>query len=131
MQVKNVIRLICCTLMAVFLSCQSGTGQTELEPAEAKQKMEQQPDVMLLDVRTPEEFAEGRLQGAVNMDVQEDSFADKITMLDSSKTYIVYCRSGSRSHAAAKMISKNGFTVYVLKGGILAWMEKKYPVVKD
>lgn len=80
------------------------------------------PNTVLLDVRTPSEFAVGHLPGATNIDVESADFATKITQLDPSKTYAVYCRSGNRSKVALAAMQQAGFaTAYHLGGGITSW----------
>lgn len=84
-----------------------------------KMKME---GVVILDVRTPEEFNTGYLAGAINMNYNAPDFADQLARLDRSKIYLVYCLSGGRSGNAGKLMSEKGFnTVYTLKGGISSW----------
>ena len=81
-----------------------------------------EPSVTVLDVRTPAEFAEGHLPGAVNLDVEDASFPDKVAALDAGADYAVYCRSGNRSKAAMDYMSQSGVTHTVgLTGGIGAW----------
>ncbi len=88
-------------------------------------------NVQLLDVRTAEEFAEGHIEGAMNIDVKENSFLDNaIARLNKEHPVAVYCKSGRRSASAAKMLSKAGFKVVNLKGGIMAWSITRKPVVK-
>lgn len=85
--------------------------------------------VQLLDVRTPEEYAEGHIAGAVNIDVQSDNFqhlAEKELSKDS--TILVYCRSGRRSLDAAQILTHLGYRVVNLKGGILDWQDSGLPV---
>lgn len=78
--------------------------------------------VTVLDVRTPAEFAEGHLPGAVNIDVEDAAFPDKIAQLDPAGDYAVYCRSGNRSRAAMDYMTQAGVTHTVgLEGGIGAW----------
>ena len=79
-------------------------------------------DEQVLDVRTPDEFAEGHLVGAKNIDWNGQDFAINVNALDKSKPVMVYCRSGRRSADAAKYLRENGFAnVYELEGGIQAW----------
>lgn len=86
---------------------------------------------VVLDVRTPQEFDEGHLKGALLLDVKDtDAFDKGIAALDKSKHYYVYCRSGRRSMNACGIMSKKGFSVTNLKGGILAWEKDKLPIVK-
>lgn len=80
------------------------------------------PGTVVLDVRTPAEFADGHLEGAQNLDVSSPAFATTLEQLDPDATYAVYCRSGSRSAAALEQMLGRGFTaVYHLDGGIGAW----------
>ena len=71
----------------------------------------------VIDVRTPEEYAEARVEGATNIDVQASDFDDRIAELDRDTTYVVYCRSGNRSAAAAERMRDAGLTV--VDGGYL------------
>lgn len=85
--------------------------------------------VQLVDVRTPQEYAEGHIDGAINIDVQSVDFrniAEKELSKDS--TVLVYCRSGRRSMEAADRLTKLGYRVVNLKGGITEWKEDGLPV---
>lgn len=87
------------------------------------------PGTMLIDVRTPSEYAAGHLAGAVNLDVQGSRFADAVAELDPSKSYAVYCHSGNRSAVAVSYLRDRGFThVTELGGGIAAWEAAGRPV---
>lgn len=80
------------------------------------------PDVQLVDVRSAEEFMQGHLVGAVNIDVLSADFLDKATAsLNEKQQVAVYCRSGRRSASAARQLSKAGFKVVNLAGGITDW----------
>jgi phage shock protein E len=72
--------------------------------------VEQAVDATVIDVRTPEEFAEGHLEGAINLNVEDGSLQRALADLDPSATYIVYCRSGRRSAVAAEQMAAAGFT---------------------
>lgn len=92
----------------------------------AKTLMFNQADMVVLDVRTPEEFAAGSIQDAMNINYNADDFNQQIEALDKSKTYLVYCRSGARSSKAVEIMKANGFHyLYHLEGGYLAWPDKK------
>lgn len=83
-----------------------------------------QPGVVLLDVRSPEEFAAGHLPGAVNINVEDSGFADAIAKLDKNATYAVYCQSGRRSGIATSQMAEAGFaTLFDLQGGVQAWKQ--------
>ena len=90
------------------------------------------PNVIILDVRTPAEFAQGHIEDAVNLDVSViDDFALQIGLLDQSKTYAVYCRSGNRSQVAVNTMFSRGINgIYELESGILGWEESGYPVTE-
>lgn len=77
--------------------------------------------VQLVDVRTPAEYAEGHIAGAINMDVQSPDFASRIATLDKGRKVAVYCRSGRRSKMAAEQLDKAGFRVIELEEGIQSW----------
>ena len=82
------------------------------------------PDVFLLDVRTPKEFREGHLEGAVNIDQAQQDFIEKAkAAIPAGKTIAVYCRSGRRSADAAERLAAEAFKCVNLVGGILAWKE--------
>ncbi|MEZ5192668.1 MAG: rhodanese-like domain-containing protein [Nocardioides sp.] len=73
-------------------------------------------------MRTPAEFAQGHLEGAVNIDIEGPDFQSQVAQLDPTAPYAVYCRSGNRSGAAVSFMTANGFSeVYHLTGGIGAW----------
>jgi len=92
---------------------------------DAKMILDSRPEVIFLDVRTPEEIAEGYIDGALIADVKASGFEEEIRQLDPSKEYIVYCRSGRRSVKASDIMIGQGFTkVKNMKGGYNAWKEK-------
>lgn len=85
-------------------------------------------NTVLIDVRTPEEYAEGHMPNALNINFNAPDFAEQMEKMDKSKIYLVYCRSGARSGRAADLISTSGFnTIYTLQGGVLGWNQ---PLVK-
>ncbi|MBK9739116.1 MAG: rhodanese-like domain-containing protein [Actinobacteria bacterium] len=85
---------------------------------------------IVIDVRTPEEFAEGHLEGAVNYNVEGPDFAAQIAALDPAGVYAVYCRSGNRSQVAVAAMQQAGINgIYELQTGYTAWQEAGYPVV--
>lgn len=90
-----------------------------------------QDDVEILDVRTPEEYAQGHIAGARNIDINHiDNFADSaLTLLAQHTRVAVYCRSGRRSARAAQLLTERGRQVYNLKGGIEAWKQHDKPLL--
>jgi rhodanese-related sulfurtransferase len=87
-------------------------------------------DAVVIDVRTPAEFAEGHIEGAVNIDVEDPAaFTAAVANLDPAATYAVYCRSGNRSATATAYLVDEGFaSVAELDGGIVAWTDAGLPV---
>ena len=83
-----------------------------------------EPDVVVLDVRTPEEFNSGHIPNAINIDIYSDYFRADISALDKSKSYAVYCRSGKRSVDASSEMDLTGFkSTFNLTGGIIGWVD--------
>lgn len=110
------------------------TGWHDVTPQEAAAIIEQrQADdaFMVLDVRTPPEFAEGHLKGARNIDFTSPDFHDRLRSLNRNRTYLVYCRSGNRSNKALEAFRELGFTsVLHMNGGTLAWNAAGLPLEK-
>ena len=89
-------------------------------------------DLIVLDVRTPEEFAEGHIEGAIMIDFYRDDFADQLAELDPDQPYLLYCRSGNRSGQTAAIMEDLGFAnVADVDGGIIAWTDAGLDVVVD
>ena len=85
--------------------------------------------LVVLDVRTPEEFAEGHLEGAVMIDFYRDDFADQLAELDPDVPYLLYCRSGNRSGQTTAIMGQLGFTdVADVDGGIVSWAQSGLPI---
>ena len=89
-------------------------------------------DCVLVDVRTPAEYKEGHLKGAINIDVKDSiNFMKKaLEILPKDKTVMVYCRSGKRSAMAAGKLAAEGYFVFNLEGGYIAWTEAGKETVK-
>ena len=79
-------------------------------------------DAVLLDIRTPKEYSEVRIDGAINIDFLAPDFANRLADFDPDGTYVIYCRSGNRTTAALEVFADLGFTsVHAVEGGIEAW----------
>jgi len=90
------------------------------------------PDFIIVDVRTPEEYASGHIGGAENIDIKTADFGDKLDKLDRNKTYLVYCKSGGRSYKASEKMKAIGFTkVYNMLGGITKWTAEKKEIITN
>jgi phage shock protein E len=86
-------------------------------------------DRIVIDVRTPQEFADGRLAGARMIDIQSPTFADEIAELDPDAAYIVYCRTANRSAGARQLMTELGFRdVADIEGGVVAWSAAGLPL---
>lgn len=108
------------------------TDIAELSPRDFQQAFQHDPRAFLLDVRTPEEYDAGHLQGAALADwLDEAAFRKEMAGFDRRHTYYIYCRSGRRSHLAAALMLEQGFRVADMLGGILAWTEDGLPTVTD
>lgn len=110
-------------LAALFCGC--GNKAIKTLGADEFAEVMTQKDVRLIDVRTAEEYAEGHLFGAENIDVKAADFAERIKGIDGEVA--VYCRGGRRSLKAAEQLAAGGCTVYNLDGGILAWQKAGKP----
>lgn len=87
-------------------------------------------DVVLLDIRTSQEFDSGRIEDALNLDFYSSSFKSDLNSLDKNETYLIYCRSGSRTSKTLDIMEELGFReVYDLRGGINNWKNSDFSVV--
>jgi rhodanese-related sulfurtransferase len=93
-----------------------------LDAAQFAEKISDQ-NVVIVDVRTAAEFAEGHIPNAINVDVLSDYFTADISALDKSLEYAIYCRSGKRSVDAANAMDEIGFSTSNLTGGIISWVQ--------
>lgn len=122
---KNIIPFL---LLLLLPSCagenKTSAGSTVLPVEEYAQKLNTDTTAYMIDVRTPEEYAEGHIEGAVLMNVMnEQAFLTGIDTLDASHTYYIYCRSGRRSQKASGLMGERGLKVVDLQGGYNAWQE--------
>ncbi|MFN5208515.1 MAG: rhodanese-like domain-containing protein [Bacteroidota bacterium] len=121
-------------LFTLFIGCnlQKNSGAQEISPRDFSDRLNKLQGAILLDVRSPEEYAEGHLKNARNINWNDDGFKNTCKQLDKKKTVFVYCLKGGRSASAADYLRKSGFTnVYELQGGIEAWEKEKLPLSKD
>jgi thioredoxin 1 len=114
----------------VFLlvfGCSEKQSETLLSPQDFDAKYKATENAILLDIRTPEEIAAGKIANAENI-VWDDSFADKLSTLE-HKPVFIYCGSGIRSVKAAAVLKEKGYNeVYELDGGMKAWKIAGMPV---
>jgi rhodanese-related sulfurtransferase len=110
------------------------SGNRILEPKDANALIEKNkgnPNFIVLDVRTPDEFSEGHIAGAINVDYNSGGFRTELAGLDKKKTYIVYCRTGRRSTDAVRIMKEMGFTDLLrINGDVIRWKSEKLPLVR-
>lgn len=121
--------------LALVASCNPEQNNS-LSPAAFAERIDEKPGVVL-DVRTPAEFAEGHLANSRNIDWNDEGFEEAVQQIQAQGAgqaipVYIYCLSGKRSNAAAKKMLSLGFKeVYLLEGGIREWEAANLPVVKD
>ena len=100
-------------------------------PIEFKELIDSKKEGVVLDVRTPQEIAQGAIAGHVDMNFYAPDFKEQLKTLDKSKPVMVYCAVGGRSGSAMQLLSSMGFKeVYNLAGGIRAWQSQEMPLNK-
>ena len=111
-----------------FLSNLFGTDAPKLTAAEVNEKIKFGKHPLVLDVRQPEEFQQGHISGAKLIPLGD--LRKHLGELPKGREIVCVCASGSRSRSAAKLLGKEGFTVFDMQGGMLAWRRAKFPVQK-
>jgi rhodanese-related sulfurtransferase len=117
----------------LLIACSQGIAQENLTVKELNAvEFNKDNNKVVLDVRTSQEYAEGRIAGSENLDVlKTDLFTTSISKLDKSKTYYVICRSGSRSQKAVAQMKEAGFkNIYNITGGMQAWEAANFAIEK-
>ena len=114
-----------------FFGCKAQNSVKVLTAEEFAAAVKADKKAVVLDVRRPDEFAAGHIEGAVLLNFLDTvAFNAGVEKLDKSKTYYIYCRSGRRSNNAAVLMQKKGFTVFDLGCGFLSWQRYNMPWVK-
>lgn len=127
---KQLVSVFLLIPLLFLYSCGRGQSENVLSPEDFKTQMAASEGAVVLDVRTPEEFSQGHLEHAVNVDWNSADFDKRIAKMDKSSTYFVYCLSGGRSGSAAADMRAKGFTnVIEMEGGMMAWRAAKLPEV--
>lgn len=126
MKLLNLFALSLLSL-TLFIACSSSTPVEVVDLLSCKdfdQKVKETTSVQLIDVRTPDEFAEGTIGTAVNIDFFGENFKEEMGKLDLERPVFVFCAKGSRSGKASKICKELGFkTIYDLDGGYTAWSQ--------
>lgn len=129
---KKLSLILSIVIGFTFFNCNQSSAQqsTLLEPKEFKEFLATN-DVILVDVRTPKEFSSGHIENAININFLSSEFDKKIQKLDTTKTLVIYCRSGNRSGKSTSKLVKAGFKeIYDLKGGVLNWQKSGQKLIK-
>lgn len=119
------------SMLCSMFACNAQTNDFKSLSVEEYTKAIEDTMVVRLDVRTPEEYAEGHIEKSLNIDVLNSDFESKaLATLPKDKTIAVNCRSGKRSKNAARILVKNGYKVIELDSGYNGWIGEGRPVVK-
>ena len=125
-------KILTCLLAALGLTTACGQQNFENTNVQGFTELIADSNVVVLDVRTATEFAEGHIQGSVNIDQGQSDFVEKaMSTLPINKKIAVYCRSGRRSANAAERLADVGYKCVNLKGGITAWKEANMPITTN
>lgn len=126
-----IIVAIIATLGLIVAACSSSDAVLEtVAPETAAETIASNPETVVLDIRTPEEFGEGIIEGAINIDFYAPDFAAQLAQLDRDASYVVYCRSGNRSGEAMATFADLDFQqVSEIGGGIVNWYQDGLPIV--
>ena len=125
-------KLLTCLLASLGLNTACGQQNFENTDVQGFAELVADTNVVVLDVRTAAEFAEGHIQGSILIDQGQSDFVEKAkAALPVDKKIAIYCRSGRRSANAAGKLADVGYKCINLKGGIIAWQEVGMPVTKE
>ena len=117
-------KFLICLLAILGLTSACGQQSYESTDVEGFSKVIDEPNVLVLDVRTAVEYTEGHIEGAISIDSAQDDFIEKVkSTLSKSKKIAIYCRTGRRSSAAAEKLAAEGYECVNLLGGFNAWKE--------
>jgi rhodanese-related sulfurtransferase len=128
---KNRVIMLAGLLLILSACTTAQKNKTDVVSTQVQQMLSTDPTLIVLDVRTPAEFSEGHIKGAMNIDMREPGAMTRINALDKNAAYIVYCRTGNRSGTVVNTMVENGFkTIYHMTDGITGWNGNGLPVEK-
>ncbi len=132
--VSVILAPVILALVMFLAACGSSSmpaGYSEISTAQALERISADNEILILDVRTPNEFAAGHLPRAVNIDMNLQNFDRLMYNMDKEKTYLLYCRTGRRSGIALEIMMKQEFkSVLHMKDGIRQWTKEGLPLEK-
>ncbi|OGU13075.1 MAG: rhodanese-like domain-containing protein [Geobacteraceae bacterium GWC2_53_11] len=124
MLMKKIVLVL---LMMVSLVSQVWAAEKDITSRDAKALLDRNKNIYLLDVRTPQEYSQGKLAGSVLIPIGE--FERRVGEVPKNKTIIVYCAVGSRSKPVANFLAQRGHKdVYNMTDGIVGWYRNKFPI---
>ncbi len=122
---NTVLFLTLAFLMAACKPPKSSVSTKDISVAEAMVLIENTPDLLILDVRTPEEWKLGAIEGATKLNFHDADFADKVSQLEKNRPMLVYCKAGGRSAKSTTVLENAGFkSIYNMLGGYDAYNSK-------
>jgi rhodanese-related sulfurtransferase len=131
-QMRKFVALILGSLLLLLTACGGSSANVTNLDVDGFASNIKNPGVVVLDVRTPGEFATGHIENAINIDVEGMTFDSEIAKLDKNVEYAVYCRSGRRSVVATEKMAEAGFTKLTnLQDGVISWQGAGYPLVNN
>ena len=129
MKIKHFILFI--VLLFISNIAMIAQNKIEINSKEAFTMLQKINKIVVLDVRTPGEFNDGHIKGAVNIDIHDPDALRKIDKLDHNTVYLVHCRTNHRSKIAADHMVQSGFkTVYQMMDGYMGWAANNLPAQK-
>lgn len=125
----NHLLILTIALMLLGISTAAATELINLGPEQAKEAIANTPDIVILDIRTPDEYRAGHIKDSKNIDFYGPDFQQIIDALDKSAPYFIYCRSGRRSGVTIKYMEKTGFKkILHLEKGVNSWKGAGLPL---
>jgi len=137
---KKIATLLLVLVSLTVTSCDDTTSNTKTATsvgnikhvnAQAFKKAMDAKTGIVIDVRTPGEFAQGHIKGSKNIDAMNGNFAREFSKLDKKIPVLIYCKSGGRSSRAANKLKRMGFSVYNMQGGFMGWSMQGLPTNKN
>lgn len=125
MQLKKFLKMVSFwTLLCTLLGCKSADNTFRSVSVTDFEQLISDSTVIRLDVRTAEEFNDGHIPGAININVNDTNFEKQcLTQIPEGSTVALYCRSGQRSKRAARLLSQHTYKIIDLDSGFLGWCQ--------
>ena len=119
-------------LLVILCILPIGVYAKDIDTQESYKLIQNNSNIKIIDVRTPQEFQSGYIKGAININISDNNFISQIQNLDKKQTYLIYCRSGARSKKAEQILNSYGISnTYNMTGGIINWSQNKLPIITE